>query len=158
MSQIYLPELGLQDFRLIKLERVARAYDERLRVGLNKADGNYCVFVQTERGTFPPYDLYPVLGLGLRLETLPTEDKLKEMIYNADMLRQGYEMLDRMNSENAKIKEAQEKHIKDAQSEVAVAMEWGLRRMSNDVGKRRVQVNMGEPVERRQHRAGKEGT
>ena len=148
-SEIYLPELGLQDFRLIKLERVARQYDERLRVGLNKADGNYCVFVQTERGSFPPHDLYPVLGLGLRLETLPTEDKLREMIYNADMLRQGYEMLDKMNRENQRIKDAEEKQIRASQEEAAVGLEWGLRRMSNDIGKRRVQVNMGEKVKDR---------
>ncbi len=149
MSAIWLPGQGVVNLRVTALDRAAREYDERLRVGRNEETGDWCVFIQMERGTFPPNDLYPIFGMGQNPDNLPHPEDLKRKLYETDTVRHGYQMLDRMNRENEALKEQKRKAAREADEIAAEAYEWGLRRMSNDIGKRRVQVNMGEPVSRR---------
>jgi hypothetical protein len=146
---IYLPGRGVVSLRVTALDRAAREYDERLRVGKNEQTGDWCVFIQMERGTFPPNDLYPLFGMGPNENALPEPHELKKKLYETDTVRHGTEILDRMNRENAELKRQQEKGALHAQELAAEAYEWGLRRMSNDITKRRIQVNMGESVKHR---------
>lgn len=54
-----------------------------------------------------------------------------------------------MNRENEDLKRQKEKAAQQAEAIAAEAYEWGIRRMSNDIDKRRIQVNMGESVKHR---------
>lgn len=146
---IYLPGRGVVSLRVTALDRAAREYDERLRVGRNEDTGDWCVFIQMARGTFPPTDLYPLLGMGPNEDALPDPQLLRERLWKSDTLRHGNEILDRMNRENEAIKQEKEKAAQQATAIAAEAYEWGLRRMSNDIDKRRIQVNMGESVKNR---------
>jgi hypothetical protein len=139
--------------RVTALDRAAREYDERLRVGKNEDTGDWCVFIQMARGTFPPNDLYPLYGMGQDENALPEPHELKKKLYETDTVRHGDELRQRMNRENEDLKRAQAKKAEAAEEIAAEAYEWGLRRMSNDINSRRIQVNMGEPVHRRRPEA-----
>src|SRR6478609_1309476 len=104
MSSIYLPGRGMVSLRVTALDRAAREFDERLRVGKNEETGDWCVFIQMARGTFPPHDLYPLYGMGPNEHALPEPHELKKKLYETDTVRHGDELRQRMNRENEELK------------------------------------------------------
>lgn len=143
---IYIPSRGMVDLRVWKLSEAASQYDERLSVGRNEADGNWCVFIRTAKGTFPPLDLYPVLFLAGNEEALAqiTPEELHRRLWAADTQRHGNDVLRMVNKWNDELEAEQQKKVDEAEYILAEGQEWANRRLNNDISKRGVKVFPGE--------------
>ncbi len=144
---IWLPtSSGMVDLRVWRLNEAAKEYDPRLMVGRNEQNGYWTVYVSTGPLT-PPF---PVLALSRDESELPDPEGLKRKLYQMDTVRHGSKMLDAMNRHNDDIlKEKYRDPADEATDEMADAFAWGLSRMTNDIGKKRISVKMNEPAHRR---------
>lgn len=151
--RIFVPGRGEVDLRVWKLAEAAREYDERLTVGQNQADGNWCVFIKTARGTFPPLDLYPVLFLAHTQDAVAQIEpgELKKRLYNADTKRHGNDVLRMVNKWNDELQAQQQAKVDEGEYAAAEGLEWWNRHDNKDIGKRNIKVFPGEK------RAGREG-
>lgn len=94
-SPIWLPgSKGVTDLAVWRVDQAVREYDERLTVGRNEDNGQWCVYMKMPPGGDWP-ELYPVLGL-----TTPPHDprqlsaiEVVNRLYNADTLRHGKQIL-----------------------------------------------------------------
>lgn len=145
--QIWLPtSSGMVDLRVWRLNEAAKEYDPRLMVGRNEHNGYWTVYI-AQGPLSPPH---PVLALSQDESQLPDPEGLKRKLYQMDTVRQGSKMLDDMNRRNEKLKHEKWGYAADeATDEMADAFSWGLSRMTNDIGKKRISIKMNEPAHRR---------
>lgn len=128
----------------------ASEYDPRLTIGQDQNSGQWAVLIKLERGTLPEMgDMYPVFGLGYDPSEFPHPEDLKKRLYQADSVRHGYEMLDKMNAENERLRKEMARPADDATGTAAEALLWGQNQMTNDIRRKRVSVAMNETAERR---------
>lgn len=148
MPQIYLPtSAGMVDIRVWRLNEAANEYDPRLMVGRNEQNGAWAVFIKTGPLT-PPH---PVLHLGWDVSELPHPDDLKRKLYQTDALRNGEQILDRMNRHNEELKKPYRDAADQATELAAEALAWGHSRMTNRIGGKRISIKMGEKERNRRH-------
>lgn len=100
------------------LNRVLRAYDERLHFGRNEDNGDWCVFIKMEPGMVP--EMVPVLGFQ---DKIPDPDELLRRVQAADTKRHGDYVLKQMNEHNEQLKRESAREAEDAEWQLAEAME-----------------------------------
>lgn len=151
---LWLPDgRGTVDIRVWRCMNAAREYDARLTIGQDQTDGQWAVYIKLERGTLPEMDdLFPIFGLGRDPEEFPHPEDLKKRLYESDTVRQGDELLDKLNRENERLKKEQAYEADEASGIAAEALAWGTSQMTNDISKRRISVAMNETAERRHMR------
>lgn len=92
-SYMFLPEVGSVTKEEFLAFKAAKDYDERLLFMRNPKNGEYAVFVKTDRSDGQP-PLRPVLGFG---REVPSPDAIRERLWNADTWRHGKSILDEMD-------------------------------------------------------------
>lgn len=117
----WLPGVGDVSWELIRADRAAQEYDDRLTFRWFDRDKQYVVFIKQEGGK-PDY---PVLSFGYEI---PHPDYLKQKLYEHDTVRHGFEMLDRLNAENDRLKKSQDDRFKGTANETAQRLEHALRK------------------------------
>lgn len=129
MSAIWLPgSRGVVDSRVWRLNEAAKEYDPRLMVGRNEENGAWAVFIERER----PQEPFPVLHLGFDEAELPEPEALKRRLYEADAVRHGSRILEKMNADNERRKQPFRDAADDATWNAAEALEWGFRQLASD--------------------------
>lgn len=144
---IWLPtSSGMVDLRVWRLNEAVKEYDPQLSVGRNELNGYWTVYI-AQGPLKPPH---PVLALGRDESQLPDPEGLKRKLYQMDTVRHGQKLLDDMNRRNEKLQYEQTGYAADqATDEMAEGFAWGLSRMTNDIGKKRISVKLNEPAHRR---------
>lgn len=131
-SNILVPGKGYLDVDALAVDRRIREHDERLRFGFNEKNQDWVIYIKMPSNFDASYyidgePVYPVIGFG---KTVPhSEDALKKLHY-ADTMRYGLEILDKMNSNNEKLKEPYERKASEASGEAAEVKEWALRKLA----------------------------
>jgi hypothetical protein len=116
---LWVPGMGVVPTYLRPAMQAVEEYDADLRLARNDETGNWCVFI--ERGDSPSF---PVFNIG---PELPSPDRIKQMLYMADVRRRGHEIVRDVERNNARRKAELEAVTADAAGEVAEAVESALR-------------------------------
>lgn len=111
---------GMVDSEVLAVDRAAGEYDERLYFDRNQETGQWCVFLKT----IPSEPDLPIFGW----DSIPHPDDAIKRIHQADSLRHGEEILDRIDRENAERERPYKEAVDDAQGQLAEAFEWGFRK------------------------------
>jgi hypothetical protein len=100
--------------------KAVEEYDADLRLARNDETGNWCVFISRGDAEAP----FPVFNLGAEL---PSPDRIKQMLYMADVRRRGHDIVRDVERNNARRRAELEAVTADAAGEVAEAVESALR-------------------------------
>lgn len=101
---IWLPGIGEMRFDERDAARAVEEYDEDLMLGQDKRSGQWAVFLKNGPNSSEPF---PVFGLG---HELPSPERIKEMLFKADVRRNGREIVATI----ARTQEKEEKEFADA--------------------------------------------
>ncbi len=122
MTQIWVPGYGRVNSDIVKVDRKVNEYNERLSFKQNPHNGQFCVFMSMPHGHDPPE--IPVLGF----EGIPSPDAAIARLYEADTLRHGEAIFDRIVRRNAEIKAYYDEKAKEATGQLAEAIEVAHRK------------------------------
>lgn len=112
---------GMVDSDVLRVEKALNEYDERLYFDRNQNTGQWCAYLKT-----PPAEPdLPIFGW----DHIPDPEAALRRIYQADALRHGEEILDRIDRENAERMRPYNEAVEQAEAELAEAFEWGARQM-----------------------------
>lgn len=123
MSEIYIPGQGVTDLEGRALDRFVNQYDERLSFKRNQVTGDFCIYIECERGSDPPE--VPVIGFG---PNMPSRDEVEQRLYHADTMRHGEAMLKAMNAHNEKIKDEARYHASQGTKDTTERIEKLMRK------------------------------
>lgn len=126
---IWTPGKGDRNTAAERVNAAAMEYDERLRFGFNEVNGDWVLYIKMPRDFEAFYyidgePVFPVLGFGTEI---PTPEKAVKRLSEADTLRHGTRILDRMNKENAALEKARDDEASARHEEVAERIEHALR-------------------------------
>jgi hypothetical protein len=132
-QDMWLP--GLESTVPLHVRQVSTAieqYDSKLSLGRDQRTGDWVVL--REGGPMNvPY--FPVFGLG---HDLPSSDRVKQMLYDRDVARNGKRILDQVMNRQVQRKKDVKDRADAAAEEAGDALEWATRKMGGDTGKSRV--------------------
>lgn len=120
MPSIYLPGRGSVDIAALAVDRAIKQYDERLFFGRNDETGDWCAFIQAPHG-HPPV---PVFGW----QEIPHPEDAVKRLYEADTVRHGSSILDRINRDNEAIRKEKRWASSEATGDTAERIEHALRK------------------------------
>lgn len=119
--QTFVYGRGMVDSDELAVDRRLNEYDERLYFARNLDTGQYCAYLKT-----PPSEPdLPIFGW----DSIPDPEQAIRRIHQADALRHGDEILDRIDRQNAERERPYKEAVEDAEGELAEAFEWGFRKM-----------------------------
>lgn len=85
-ESIWLPSAGELRFDELNVARAVEEYDPELTLGQDRSSGQWAVFLPTPDGE----SKFPVFGFG---HELPSPERAKELLYRADVRRNGRQIL-----------------------------------------------------------------
>lgn len=122
MSNIWVPTS--HRFRgELDARKAASDYDPNLDFGFNENTGQWCVFLKQGTMAAAAEKDLPILGF----DHIPSRDEVQKRLYQVDALRRGREVLDDLNRHNQRIRDEREARGRDADGQLAEALEWGFR-------------------------------
>jgi hypothetical protein len=120
---IWLPGGGELKFSEIHAARAVEEYDAELTLGQRKDTGEWCAFLPGRPSSNG--QPFPVISFGTEL---PTPERIKQLLYEHDIRRNGREILDgldrRYDAEQKKLRDA----ASDAAEQVAEVIDSDMRR------------------------------
>lgn len=119
---IWLPGVGLVPPHIRSAQQAVEAYDSRLELGYDERTKQWVALWREGPDGAP----YPALGLG---RELPDYEEIQRLLYSADTVRRGGELLQEVKRRNEARKAASRYDINQAAGEVAEALEYAFRRM-----------------------------
>ena len=123
-SNIWVPE-SFGHREVVRVRRAVKEYDPNLDFGRNELTGQWCIFLK--RGTSKAteeVDL-PIMGFN----DIPHPDDAISRLHQADALRTGNEILDKIVKNNDDIEARREVAAQEASAQAAEGFDWGFRQM-----------------------------
>lgn len=127
---ILVPGKGLVNLEAVRVDSAVREYDERLCFGFNEANQDWIIYIKMERDFDGPYyidgvPVYPVLGFQHRI---PSPEEALRRLVQSDALRQGSQILDKLNADNLELQRERDKLAEDIVEETAERLEYSFRK------------------------------
>ncbi len=113
-ESIWLPGAGELRFDELQAARAVEEYDSDATLGQDKRSGQWAVFLPDRFG-----NPFPVLGLG---HELPAPEKIKELLFQGDVRRNGRAILAEMEEYARKADKEFEDKVDEATEAVAEAI------------------------------------
>jgi hypothetical protein len=119
-GQLWVPGFGNVPAHLRSAIKAVEEYDADLQLARNEDTGNWCVFIQRGDAEAP----FPVFNLGAEL---PPPDRIKQMLYMADVRRRGHEIVRDVERNNDRRRAEIARETNEAAGELAETIESALR-------------------------------
>ena len=107
------------------MRTAVREYDPNLDFGRNERTGQWCIFLKRGTGEASKEVDLPILGFN----EVPHPDDALRRLHQADALRTGNEILDKITKNNADIEARKEVAAQEATQAAAEGFDWGFRQM-----------------------------
>lgn len=122
---LWLPGMGMMPVHVRQVEQRILEYDARLSLGRDKRNGDWVVLREGGPDDVPHF---PVFGLG---PELPSPDKVKEMLFERDVARNGTRIVEAVVKRQNERRAAAKQRADDATSEAAQGLAWAHRKMGD---------------------------
>lgn len=129
-ANILVPGLGMVNPAALRVNEAVKEYDDRLRFGFNEINQDWVIYILMPRDFDAAYfidgqPVYPVLGFG---SEIPHPEDAVRRLYQADTVRNGNAILDRMNEDNDYLRSQKDKEMAEFDEEMAERVEFELRK------------------------------
>jgi len=121
MTTVIARGLGRLPLEIYKIHLAVAGYDERLYVKRNEDTGQWGVYIKT------PHTEPDVCIFGWNPDEFMSEDKILRRLYQADAVRHGEQILDKMDRYEAERQKQLEYAASEGTGQAAEAMEWAMR-------------------------------
>ena len=126
-GSLWTPGNGFTTTRERQVARAIEEYESDLLLGQNRETNEWVVYLRN--GPHSHGQPFPIFGLG---RELPSADKVKEMLYKADIRRKGTKIYEQVFAANRRAENASRKVADEASEQMAEAIVEGFRTQGFD--------------------------